>query len=258
MNISYYTAVSAMRTFQSDLDVTANNMANVNTTGYKPLRSSFDDLIYTQMDTKADEQMVGHGVKSNGAETVFEQGIFEKTERSLDFAILGNAYFAVEVDEDEEEPAYTRDGSFQISATDEGNFLTTRDGKYVLSRDGDRIELEYKETEDADGRTTYSNELDLSRLPEQIGLYTCENPDGLVPFGKNLYRTGATSGEWVSSEDLDEEQAGSRILTKTLELSSTYVPTEMINLLQSQRAFQLNSRIVVTADQMEEIINNLR
>ena len=254
MNISYYTAVSAMRSFQADLDVTANNMANVNTTGYKPLRSSFDDLLYTQMDTKSEGQMVGHGVKSNGAETVFEQGIFEKTERDLDFAILGNAYFAIEVDEDEEEPAYTRDGSFQISSTDEGNYLTTRDGKYVLGREGDRIELEYKENEDGD---SYSNELDLSRLTEQIGLYTCENPDGLVPFGKNLYRTGPASGEWVSMDDLEEGQT-SRLLQRTLELSSTYIPTEMINLLQSQRAFQLNSRIVATADQMEEIINNLR
>lgn len=254
MNISYYTAVSAMRSFQADLDVTANNMANVNTTGYKPLRSSFDDLLYTQMDTRSEGQMVGHGVKSNGAETVFEQGIFEKTERDLDFAILGNAYFAIEVDEEEEEPAYTRDGSFQISATDEGNYLITRDGKYVLSREGDRIELEYKENEDGD---SYSNELDLSHLTEQIGLYTCENPDGLVPFGKNLYRTGPASGEWVSMDDLEEGQT-SRLLQRTLELSSTYIPTEMINLLQSQRAFQLNSRIVATADQMEEIINNLR
>ena len=85
MNISYYTAVSAMNAFQSELDVTANNMANVSTPGYKVLRSSFDDLLYTQMDTKNANQMVGHGVKTNGAETVFEQGIFEKTERELDF-----------------------------------------------------------------------------------------------------------------------------------------------------------------------------
>ena len=84
MNISYYTAISAMNAFQSELDVTANNMANVSTPGYKVLRSSFDDLLYTQMDTKNANQMVGHGVKTNGAETVFEQGIFEKTaSRSL-------------------------------------------------------------------------------------------------------------------------------------------------------------------------------
>ena len=127
-------------------------------------------------------------MKTNGAETVFEQGIFEKTERELDFAILGKAYFAVESEnEDAEEPYYTRDGSFQISATDEGNYLTTRDGHYVLSRDGDRIELEYKTVEGSNGKKQFTNELDLSGLSEVIGLYTCENPDGLVPVGKKFY-----------------------------------------------------------------------
>ena len=66
-----------MNAFQSELDVTANNMANVSTPGYKVLRSSFDDLLYTQMDTRNADQKVGHGVKTNGAETVFDQGIFE-------------------------------------------------------------------------------------------------------------------------------------------------------------------------------------
>ena len=77
-------------------------------------------------------------------------------------------------------------------------------------------------------------------------------------MGKNLYGTGAVSGEWVPIDDMDENSAGSRLLSGTLELSSTYVPTEMINLLQAQRAFQFNSRIVSAADQMEEMINNLR
>ncbi len=77
-------------------------------------------------------------------------------------------------------------------------------------------------------------------------------------MGKNLYGTGAVSGEWVPIDDMDENEEGSRLLSGTLELSSTYVPTEMINLLQAQRAFQLNSRIVSAADQMEEMINNLR
>lgn len=262
MNISYYTAVSAMKAFQSDLDVTANNMANVNTTGYKPLRSSFNDLIYTELDVKSEEQLVGHGVKTNGAETVFEQGIFETTDRQLDFAILGKAYFAVELDEeemgDDDEFGYTRDGSFQVSATDDGNYLTTRDGRYVIGRDGDRIELEYKTVIDRHGKATETNEVDLDNLAERIGLYTCENPDGLVPAGKNLYRTGISSGEWVPIDDLDEGAKTSSLMSGKLEMSSTYIPTEMINLLQAQRAFQLNSRIVTTADQMEEMINNLR
>ena len=125
-------------------------------------------------------------------------------------------------------------------------------------RDGDRIELEYKTVEGSNGKKQSTNELDLSGLSEVIGLYTCENPDGLIPVGKNLYGTGAVSGEWVPIDDMDENEEGSRLLSGTLELSSTYVPTEMINLLQAQRAFQLNSRIVSAADQMEEMINNLR
>lgn len=257
MNISYYTAVSAMEAFQSELDVTANNMANVSTTGYKVLRSSFDDLLYTQMDARNGGRL-GHGVKTNGAETVFEQGIFEKTDRQLDFAIKGKAYFAVETSEDEEEPAYTRDGSFEVSSTEDGNFLTTKDGKYVLNRDGGRIELEYKQVEDKDGRKKATGQLDLDHLGDVIGLYTCENPDGLVPIGGNLYRTGESSGDWVPMDDMDDNQESSILLNGTLELSSTYVPTEMVNLMQSQRAFQLNSRMVKTADEMEELINNLR
>lgn len=91
MNISYFTAVSAMNAFQKDLDVTANNMANVSTNGYKSMRSSFDDLLYTRMDMRPQAQ-VGHGVKNDGPGTVFQQGIFRKTDRKLDFAISGNAF----------------------------------------------------------------------------------------------------------------------------------------------------------------------
>ena len=107
MNISYFTAVSAMNAFQKDLDVTANNMANVSTNGYKSMHSSFDDLLYTRMDMRPQAQ-VGHGVKNDGPGTVFQQGIFRKTDRKLDFAISGNAFFAIQTSEDEEEPAYTR------------------------------------------------------------------------------------------------------------------------------------------------------
>ena len=255
MNISYFTAVSAMNAFQKDLDVTANNMANVSTNGYKSMRSSFDDLLYTRMDMRPQAQ-VGHGVKNDGPGTVFQQGIFRKTDRKLDFAISGNAFFAIQTSEDEEEPAYTRDGAFQISSTEDGNYLTTSDGSYVLDQDGDPIELEYKQSEDGGDGTP--GELDLDHLAEQIGLFVCENPEGLMHAGVNLFLTGETSGEWVSIEDLDDEEEKSKVLTMTLELSNSNMSTEMVNLMQTQRAFQLNSRIVSTADQMEEMINNLR
>ena len=184
MNISYYTAVSAMNAFQKDLDVTSNNMANIGTNGYKSMRSSFNDLLYTQMD------------------------------------------------------------------------LTTSDGSYVLDQDGEPIELEYKTSED--GGDNDAGELDLDGLAERIGLFVCENPEGLQHVGMNLFRTGETSGEWMSMDDLDEEQEKSKVMSHALEMSNCNMSTEMVNLMQTQRAFQLNSRIVTTADQMEEMINNLR
>lgn len=255
MNISYYTAVSAMNAFQKDLDVTSNNMANISTNGYKCMRSDFDDLLYTQMDMQPEAQ-VGHGVRNDGPGTIFQQGTFRKTDRELDFAITGKAFFAVQTSEDEEEPAYTRDGAFQISSTEDGNFLTTSDGSYVLDQDGEPIELEYKVSEDSRGDDT--GELDLDGLAEKIGLFVCENPEGLLHVGMNMFRTGETSGEWISIEDLDEDQEKSKVMSHALEMSNSNMSTEMVNLMQTQRAFQLNSRIVTTADQMEEMINNLR
>ena len=255
MNISYYTAVSAMNAFQKDLDVTSNNMANISTNGYKSMRSSFNDLLYTQMDMRPQAQ-VGHGVRNDGPGTTFQQGIFRKTDRELDFAISGNAFFAIQTSEDEEEPAYTRDGAFQISSTDDGNYLTTSDGSYVLDQDGEPIELGYKTSED--GGDNDAGELDLDGLAERIGLFVCENPEGLQHVGMNLFRTGETSGEWLSMDDLDDEQEKSKAMSHALEMSNCNMSTEMVNLMQTQRAFQLNSRIVTTADQMEEMINNLR
>lgn len=258
MNISYHTAVSAMKAFQEDLNITANNIANVNTTGYKPQKSTFHDLLYTQMDARNEDMMVGHGVRSGGVESTFVQGMFEQTGRELDFAISGKSYFAVEVNEDDEEPAFTRDGSFKISATEDGNYLVTRDGYYVLSPEGERIELEYQTVKGADGREKEIDKLDLTGLNERIGLYSCENPDGLVPVGNNLFRSGETSGEWISQEDMDDDQVSSKLLTGMLEQSMTQVSTEMINMIETQRAFQMSSRVVSAADEMEGIVNTLR
>lgn len=248
MNISYYTAVTALDTYQSDLDVTANNIANLNTNGYKPVRSNFEDLLYSRMDTNT-PHLVGHGVKVNSLTTLFEQGIFERTGRSTDFAIAGDAFFAIEAGEDSEEPYYTRNGSFHISATEDGNFLTAEDGSYVLDQDLERIELEYKED---------TGELDLDGLTGMIGLFYCDNPSGLVQVGSSRFQSGETSGEWLTGEDLDEEREPANIISGALEMSRTDMSNEMVRLLESQRAFQFNSRVVTTADQIEEIINNLR
>ena len=128
MNTAFYTAVSGMRTFQSALDITANNMANVNTTAYKAERGAFQDLLYTQMDVKSGELLTGHGVKMSDVQPVFIQGAFEKSGQPLDFAITGDGFFAVEKGNGGIQPRYTRDGAFKISVSEEGDVLATRDG----------------------------------------------------------------------------------------------------------------------------------
>lgn len=264
MNSAFYSAVSGMKSFQSELDVTANNMSNINTTGFKTSKVSFDELIKTQMDTKSEgEHLVGHGIKVGQVKTNMTAGNLVPSESPLDFAIVGNAYFAIEGGEDEEEPLYTRDGSFQISATDDGDYLTTADGHYVLSMDGDYIELEYKTVKGKGDRDEETNVLDLENLKDKIGLFTCDNPAGLSAAGSNRFRTSETSGEWY---EVEEEEAGEdgqmssnpKIIAMALEGSNANIGTEMVNIIESQRGFQLNSRIVTVADQIEEMINNLR
>ena len=276
MNSAFYSAVSGMKAFQSELDVTANNLSNVNTTGFKVSKVSFDELMKTQMNTKAAGQhLVGHGTKVGQVKTVTGAGNLIPSDSRLDFAITGDAYFAIEGGENEEEPLYTRDGSFQISATEDGNYLTTRDGHYVLGMDGDYIELEYKtvggkdgrdEKDDGDGRSGREEEtniLDLDGLKDRIGLFTCDNPAGLIAVGSNRFRSSATSGEWyeVEAEEAGEGTAYSQtphIIAGALEGSNADIGTEMVSVIESQRGFQLNSRIVTVADQIEEMINNLR
>lgn len=264
MNSAFYSAVSGMKAFQAELDVTANNMSNINTTAFKTSKVTFDELMKTQMNTKADGQhLVGHGIKVGQVKTVTTPGTLIQSESPLDFAIVGNAYFAIQGNEDDEEPLYTRDGSFQISATEDGTYLTTKDGHYVLGMDGDLIELEYKTVKGKNDGEEETNVLDLDGLKDRLGLFTCDNPAGLIAEGSNRFRSSGTSGEWyeVEAEEADDEgkyQANPKIIACALEGSNADIGMEMVNVIESQRGFQLNGRIVTVADQIEEMINNLR
>ena len=153
------------------------------------MRSSFNDLLYTQMDMRPQAQ-VGHGVRNDGPREPRSSGGFSARRTGNWILPYRTMRFRHQTSEDEEEPAYTRDGAFQISSTDEGNYLTTSDGSYVLDQDGGPIELEYKTSED--GGDNDAGELDLDGLAERIGLFVCENPEGLpcghesVPLVRNL------------------------------------------------------------------------
>lgn len=282
MNISFYNGASGLIAYQGGMEQVAHNIANVNTVGYKPTRPEFQSLLTTEMYTNEVQPLRGHGVKLSSADLLYGQSSMQQTGMKLDFMIMDDGFFAVEVpvneygsgaveetaDENgdavqtlpevETERVYTRAGAFDIgleeAPTAQGEtpdpnrepemvaYLVDNQGRYVLTSEGQRIQLAEKE----DG--TY----DLEHVAEKIGVFRFDNPYGLERLDSASFRQTATSGEAtpVWKEGLVRAQA--------LEASGTVMAEEMTNMIVMQRAYQLSARMVRTADEMEEIINNLR
>ncbi|MEA5010143.1 MAG: flagellar hook-basal body protein [Angelakisella sp.] len=247
MNISFFTGVSGMVSYQKSMDVIAHNIANVNTTGFKPMKSSFSDLLYSQMDTNGENEnghIVGHGVRVQGNDLMYQQGNIVNTGRALDFALVGDAFFAVERGENTE---YTRNGSFSISAEGSKGYLVTMDGEYVLDAKGKRIELDKKEN---------SELFDLTNVHEKLGIYTFPNPFGLSPTDSASFMQTAISGEAEAVRNIEDMPCD--LVQFSLESSSVDLSQQMADVIINQKAFQFNAKIVQTADQLEEIVNSLR
>lgn len=239
--IGYHTAASGVISYQLAMDVTANNLANVNTNGFKASRPSFADLIYTERNNNNEETQFGHGVRVQKTDMMFEQSQLRETGRELDFAALDEGFFAVLVPEGG--VAYTKDGAFYISQNPEGVWeLCNEYGAYVLDYDGNRIEVPF---------IGDSTDIDAAALSRMVGVYTFENPYGLDMVGDNYYMANASSGEAFSNPQARKKQ-------RWLEASSTNVANEMSKVIEYQRAYQLNVNMVKTHDELENIINNLR
>lgn len=246
MIISFYTGVSGMVSFQKGMDVLAHNMANVNTTGYKTSKAAFADLLYSRMDTNGQqEHLVGHGVKVLGTDLIFEQGKPMSTGNVLDFALIGDGFFAV--DRGGENPEYTRNGAFTISVEGNKGFLATQDGGYVLDAKGKRIELDKKEG---------SERFEFENISQKLGIYTFPNPYGLQPANGGSFLETVISGEAKAFSGNGEEPY--TLIQFALESSSVDLSQQMADVITTQRAFQFNAKIVQTADQIEEIVNSLR
>ncbi len=233
--IGYHTAASALQAIQIGMDITGNNLANVNTNGFKASRADFADLIYTSRNVDETVQ-TGHGVKTDKSNMLYEQGNLKSTGRMLDFAAVDNGFFAVETTSGEIK--YTKDGSFYFYDTD--GFLHDSNGGYVLDYEGNRIECPIE-----DGNLNYT------LICNMIGVYTFENAYGLDQDGLNYFSVTGSSGEAVPDETITKKQG-------YVESSTTSVATEMVRTIEYQRAFQLNANILKTHDELEDRINNLR
>ena len=245
--IAFYTGASGMRAFQSGLDVTAHNLANVQTNGYKYRRAAFQDLLYSRMNTNVEgEHLVGHGVKQEYIDQIMTQAGLDQTMNSLDFALVGDGFFAVE---NRGQVEYTRNGAFDLSVAGDTVSLVTNDGAYVLDRNGNRITV----TPEPDGS------FDLSGLKDRIGVYTFPNQWGLNPENNARYTISANSGQpQLAIPGAAGANEKLELLQGSLEFSGVDMSTEMVNIITYQRAFQISSRVLQTADQIAEELNNLR
>jgi flagellar basal-body rod protein FlgG len=242
---------------QANTDTIANNLANVNTHGYKKQRADFEDLIYQTIKTAgtpATEDTVlpvgiqmGHGVKLADTQRVFSQGSLQQTEVPTDMAIAGEGFFKIQMYDGS--VAYTRNGNFKV---DETGRMVTSNG-YWLQPDVIMPEgfLPESITVSQDGRITVKVPQIDENTPIDIGrieLYRFPNPVGLTALGENLFKTTQASGEAIPGRP-GYEGMGS-IQHKFLEMSNVAVVQEMVNLIVAQRAYEFNSRTIQTSDNM--------
>jgi flagellar basal-body rod protein FlgG len=240
-------AKSGILTYQETLNATANNIANLNTTAYKPFRASLSDLIYTERDADVDpDYQRGHGVRNYKNDVMFRQGTPKETGLDLDFYLGDRGLFMVE--DVNGNQFFTKDGAFQATSTAEGVWqLCDNFNSFVLDDEGNRITIQFMV--DEDGNETQS--IDYEALEEQIGKYQFENPSGLQKVGDNYYAETDSSGEPVYAADTEMRRG-------YLELSDTELSEEMVNMITIQRAFQVNIKMYQTYSEMNEQINSLK
>jgi flagellar basal-body rod protein FlgG len=242
---------------QSNTDVIANNLANVNTHGYKKQRADFEDLIYQTIKvagTPATEDTVvpvgiqmGHGVKLADTQRVFSQGSLQQTEVTTDIAIAGEGFFKIQMYDGS--MAYTRNGNFKV---DETGRMVTSNG-YWLIPDIIMPELFLPETINVtkDGRVSVRVPYGDDVVEVDVGnieLYRFPNPVGLTTVGENLFKTTQASGEAIAGGPGYEGMG--TLQHKFLEMSNVQIVQEMVNLIVAQRAYEFNSRTIQTSDNM--------
>ena len=258
-----YSAATGMQSLQLSIDTISNNLANVNTTGYKKQRVEFKDLLYEKLNTTDFSDgggapvtlEVGQGVRPIATTRSFGQGSLRQTDNELDLAIDGDGFFVVKDVNDNLK--YTKDGSFKISVADGTARLSTADGLFVQGEGGD-LDLGAEVSEISiskqgllsvkrQGSTEYE-EIDTIQLMKFV------NPAGLESLGSNFYQVTEASGEPMENVD----GSAGEVIQGYLEGSNVQVVEEMINMITAQRAYETNSKTIQTADEMLQQANNLK
>lgn len=267
---SLWTGASGMIAQQNAIDTISNNLSNVNTTGYKKETVEFKTLLYSKLQRKTTDAngdpkpvigQVGAGVRTASVTSRYTQGNLLSTENNLDFAIEGEGFFQVRLEDGS--TAYTRNGAFSLSMGAEGLTLCNSDGYPVLGTDGEPIVFadtidSSRISVDDTGRFWYRNLDDtITSLDKSFGLVQFQNPSGLLKLSGSLLSATDASGE-PRMEAEDAAIKDSKVLSKRLEGSNVEAVDEMVNLIVAQRAYEMNSKVITASDEMLQQANNLR
>ncbi|ERM20526.1 flagellar basal-body rod protein FlgG [Helicobacter pylori] len=258
---SLYSATSGMLAQQTHIDTTSNNIANVNTTGFKKSRADFNDLFYQAMQyagtntsnttLSPDGMEVGLGVRPSAITKMFLQGSPKETENNLDVAITGKGFFQVQLPDGT--TAYTRSGNFKL---DEQGNLVTSEGyllipQITLPEDTTQVNI------GVDGTVSVTQGLQTtSNVIGQITLANFVNPAGLHSMGDNLFSITNASGDAIVGNP--DSQGLGKLRQGFLELSNVRLVEEMTDLITAQRAYEANSKSIQTADAMLQTVNSLK
>lgn len=253
-----YSAASGMQSQQMNLDVISNNLANVNTTGYKKSKIEFQDLLYQTTKAAGAEQgagnllptglHIGHGSRPVATLKLFSMGELSQTGADLDVAIQGDGFFEVQLPDGT--TAYTRDGALKRAS--DGRVVTSEglpvQGFQAIPAGTTSITIS------PDGQVTTMGDGGAQNF--RLSLVRFANPGGLEPIGRNLYLRSESSGDAETGSP--GENGFGTIQQGYLEMSNVKVVEEMVNLIVAQRAYEINSRAVQAADEMMQMSNNLR
>lgn len=258
---SLNTAATGMKAQQTNMDVIANNLANVSTMGFKKARAEFEDLLYDNVKEPGTATglnsisptgvQVGLGVKTSAIEKDFTQGSTKVTNGAFDMEIQGSGFLPVQLPNGQ--IAYTRDGAFKKGP----------DGR-LQDRNGNLLQPEITIPANATGvEISPSGQVSIitadNNVPQNIGqiqLVSFVNPAGLKAIGGNLFVPSNSSG--LPQQGIPGQNGLGTIAQGQLETSNVNIVDEMVNMIQAQRAYETNSKVMQAADQMLQAVNGLR
>jgi flagellar basal-body rod protein FlgG len=255
-----WTAATGMEAQQMNLDVVANNLANVNTAGFKKARAEFQDLLYQAgkkagSETSAGNQVpvgveVGMGSRISATKKMFTQGDFKQTDSAYDWVIEGDGFF--QLTDDTGRTVYTKAGSF----------MTNKDG-VLVNPEGLKLSPQVTIPQDAikfqllpDGTWEARDKVESKLSSGRVELVRFINPAGLRSIGRNLYDITDSSGSPVKG---NPGESGFGTLTQNaIEMSNVNVVDEMVQMIAGQRAYEINTKAIQTADQILQMVSNLK